>query len=97
MKTVKLSAWVTPAQRQSIKDRAARAGLSVSEYLTASALAARLDHHQALWQIYNQAGEAHTLASLTIERCLSSNVSDELTELLAVTEQMRLIIQQLLE
>jgi hypothetical protein len=67
MNTVKISALVSSEERQMIQARAAQSGLSLSKYLTITALTSMPDI-ETLKTLYLKAGEAHTLAHLVMDK-----------------------------
>jgi hypothetical protein len=101
MSTVKISAWVSSIERQTIQERAAASGLSMSQYISVTALSS-MPQIEVLQSLYLKAGEAHTLANLVLEKYRGQpqypieEVELDLTDLIQVTTKIHTLLKELI-
>ena len=101
MSTVKISAWVSSTERQTIQEQAAASGLSMSKYISVTALSS-MPQIKTLQSLYLKAGEAHTLAHLVLEKYRGqpqSPIEDielDLADLIQVITKMHTLLKELI-
>jgi hypothetical protein len=102
MNTVKISALVTSEERQIIQARALQSGLSLSKYLTVTALAS-VPEIETLKTLYFKAGEAHTLANLVMNKQgdpAENSIEDinaDLADLIQVVDRIHALTKELID
>ncbi len=102
MNTVKISALVTPEERQMIQARAVQSGLSLSKYLAVTALVS-MPEIETLKTLYLKAGEAHTLANLVMNKQgdpAENSVKDinaDLADLIQVVARIHTLTKELID
>ena len=101
MSTVKISAWVSSIERQTIQAQAAASGLSMSQYISVTALSS-MPQIEVLQLLYLKAGEANTLTHLVLEKYrdpVQYSIEDielDLTDLIQVTAKIHTLIKELI-
>ena len=102
MKSVKISALVSSEERQIIQARAAQSGLSLSKYLTVTALTSMPDV-ATLKTLYLKAGEAHTLAHLVMDKQENpaensvAEIKADLADLIQVMDRIHALTKELMD
>jgi len=101
MSTVKISAWVSSIERQTIQAQAAASGLSMSQYISVTALSS-MPQIEVLQSLYLKAGEANTLTHLVLEKYRDpvqypiEDIELDLTDLIQVTTRIHTLLKELI-